>query len=56
MSKDLIFIEKVEQYLMLSKRKSLRKKKTRLYCLLFMYVSLRGEQVSLVRPDECFSP
>ena len=31
-------------------------KKTRLYCLLFMYVSLRGEQVSLVRPDECFSP
>ena len=36
MSEDSIFIVKVEQYLLRSKRKSL--KKTRLYSLLFMYM------------------
>ena len=42
MSDDSIFIVKVEQYLLRSKRKSL--KKTRLYCLLFMYVSVEDEK------------
>ena len=46
MSEDSIFIVKVdsEQYLLHSKQKRLRKKKQRLYCLLFMYVCFGEEK------------